>query len=251
MLIDWFTVLAQILNFLILVVLLKRFLYGPIIKAMQEREGRIAAAMENAEKAEKEANQRSAELAREKESFVSARETLLQEARKEVRDWQEKALQESREEVDRLRSAWMDRLTRDRRLFLQKLRTRVVDQIMAVSGKVLRDLADEDLERRVIRVFLEKMEKQKQDLSPERVSGRVLVRSGLELEEAHKQEIGRRLSGLFPKASSVDFEAAPVLGLGVHVMAGDRKVEWNLSDYLEELEQEILAELSTATGETS
>ena len=35
---DWFTVIAQIINFLILVALLKRFLYGPIIRAMERRE---------------------------------------------------------------------------------------------------------------------------------------------------------------------------------------------------------------------
>jgi F-type H+-transporting ATPase subunit b len=37
MLIDWFTVGAQVLNFLILVWLLKRFLYGPILDAIDAR----------------------------------------------------------------------------------------------------------------------------------------------------------------------------------------------------------------------
>ena len=43
MLIDWFTVVAQIVNFLILVALLKRFLYGPLIRAIDARENGIAA----------------------------------------------------------------------------------------------------------------------------------------------------------------------------------------------------------------
>ena len=43
MLIDWFTVLAQIVNFLILVALMKRFLYGPLIAAIDAREQSIAA----------------------------------------------------------------------------------------------------------------------------------------------------------------------------------------------------------------
>ena len=42
MLIDWFTVGAQVLNFLILVWLLKRFLYRPILHAIDAREQRIA-----------------------------------------------------------------------------------------------------------------------------------------------------------------------------------------------------------------
>ena len=40
--IDWITVAAQIVNFLILVWLLQHFLYGPITRAMQRREQRIA-----------------------------------------------------------------------------------------------------------------------------------------------------------------------------------------------------------------
>ena len=40
--VDWITVAAQIANFLVLVWLLKRFLYGPVILAMDERDARIA-----------------------------------------------------------------------------------------------------------------------------------------------------------------------------------------------------------------
>ena len=46
--IDWFTVVAQIVNFLTLVGLLKKFLYGPIIRAMDDRERRIASRLEEA-----------------------------------------------------------------------------------------------------------------------------------------------------------------------------------------------------------
>ncbi len=57
MLIDWFTVFAQIINFLILVFLLKRFLYEPIISAMDEREEKIALRMQAAEQKRNEAEQ--------------------------------------------------------------------------------------------------------------------------------------------------------------------------------------------------
>src|SRR6266704_2311996 len=46
MLIDWFTVGAQFINFIVLVLLMKRFLYRPILEAMAAREQRIAAARE-------------------------------------------------------------------------------------------------------------------------------------------------------------------------------------------------------------
>jgi F-type H+-transporting ATPase subunit b len=47
--IDWFTVFAQIVNFIILIFLLKRFLYGPIIAAIDKREENISARITEAE----------------------------------------------------------------------------------------------------------------------------------------------------------------------------------------------------------
>ena len=49
MLIDWFTVGAQVLNFLILVWLMKRFLYQPILRAIDAREERIAKELADAQ----------------------------------------------------------------------------------------------------------------------------------------------------------------------------------------------------------
>ena len=49
MLINWFTVLAQAINFLILVWLLKRFLYKPILHAIDEREKGIATQLADVE----------------------------------------------------------------------------------------------------------------------------------------------------------------------------------------------------------
>ena len=61
MLIDWFTVSAQVVNFLILVWLMKRFLYKPILHAIDAREQRIAKKIADADakraEAEKEREQ--------------------------------------------------------------------------------------------------------------------------------------------------------------------------------------------------
>jgi len=48
--IDWFVFFAQIVNFLLLVWLLKKFLYGRIINAIDTREAKIKATFEEAEK---------------------------------------------------------------------------------------------------------------------------------------------------------------------------------------------------------
>ena len=58
MLVDWFTVAAQVVNFVILVWLLKRFLYQPILHAIDAREQRIALSLADAAAKEAEARTR-------------------------------------------------------------------------------------------------------------------------------------------------------------------------------------------------
>ncbi len=55
--IDYFTIIAQIINFLILVFLLRHFLYGPLLRSMDEREQKISTRLKEAEQQMKEAEQ--------------------------------------------------------------------------------------------------------------------------------------------------------------------------------------------------
>jgi F-type H+-transporting ATPase subunit b len=77
MLIDWFTVGAQALNFLILMWLLKRFLYHPILAAIDAREQRIAAQLADAEAKEAEANKERDEFLQKNVTFDKERAALL------------------------------------------------------------------------------------------------------------------------------------------------------------------------------
>ena len=60
--IDWFTFAAQIVNFLILVGLLRYFLYGPIVRTMQDRERRVTQKLSDAETARAAAEQQRKQL---------------------------------------------------------------------------------------------------------------------------------------------------------------------------------------------
>lgn len=247
MLIDWFTVLAQIINFLILIYLLKRFLYGPVIRAMEAREKRVAEAMDRAKNAEQEANQRSLELESERQALLSSKERLLAEARAEVDKWREKTLKTAQEEVETLRRSWMDRLTRDREAFLNTLKRRIAEQVMRIGDKVLKDLANQGLDHQIIEVFLEKVSTKKDEFLQEALNRPVSVQSGLPLSDDQVRGIREHLDQWFPSASTIQFEVAPQLGMGIQVIAGDRKVAWNLAEYLDDLEKEIMAGLFTDT----
>ena len=83
--IDWFTFFAQIINFLILVWLLKRFLYQPILHAIDAREKRIAAELADADAKKAEAQKERDEFQHKNEEFDQQRAALLRQATDEAR----------------------------------------------------------------------------------------------------------------------------------------------------------------------
>ncbi len=96
--IDWLTVGAQIFNFLVLVFLLKRFLYAPVVEAMAAREKRITDRLR---------------LAAEREDLARARERELQEKLADIDAQRERMRTDMREEVDAERKRMLDALRDD------------------------------------------------------------------------------------------------------------------------------------------
>ena len=69
MLVDWFTVGAQLLNFILLVWLMKRFLYQPVLDAIAAREQKIAAQLADAAATKTEAHQQQEEFQAKNQQF--------------------------------------------------------------------------------------------------------------------------------------------------------------------------------------
>src|SRR5450631_1161046 len=102
MLIDWFTVGAQAINFIILVWLLKRFLYKPILDAVDAREKRVAAELADADAKRAEAKKERDEFQHKNEEFYQQRAELLSKARAEAKAERELLLREARRAADAL-----------------------------------------------------------------------------------------------------------------------------------------------------
>ena len=81
--IDLITVIAQLVNFVVLIWLLKRFLYGPITEAMQRREARIAERMQDAEDARQQAKNQSEALREQHDHLKKRQDKLMEEARRD------------------------------------------------------------------------------------------------------------------------------------------------------------------------
>jgi F-type H+-transporting ATPase subunit b len=253
MLIDWFTVGVQIINFLILMALLKRFLYGPIIRAMDERENRIATRLSEAAAARQEAEAKAARLSEEQEEFTRARQRMELEARQEINNWKEGSIERLKEEIAAQRNDWQQGLAEEQEAFLRRLKIHINQQVFLVARKVMADLADASLENRLIKTFLKKIHQEPATLFErnDRNSKTLLVITGFPLDNALKETLRTQLDGSFSSFGEVDFKEEEELGFGIRLLAGDQKWEWTLFRYLRDVEQNILQTMMTETKEQS
>ena len=141
MLIDWFTVIAQVVNFLILVWLLKRFLYQPILNAIDAREKRIAKELADADAKTAEAIQARDEFQHKKEEFDRQRAALLSKATDEATAKCQRLLDDARQAADALSAKRQEMLRNDAHNLNQAISRRTQQEVFAIARKALMDLA--------------------------------------------------------------------------------------------------------------
>lgn len=252
MLIDWFTVSVQIVNFLILIALLKHFLYGPIIRAMDERERTIAARLSDAATAKREAETNAAILAREQEGFARTRSHMELEAHQEINRWKEESIERIKDEIKAQRSNWQQNMLNEQESFLQKLKIHISQQVFLVAQKVLADLADSSLESRLLETFLRKVHQEPGEIIEKNgLNYKTLqVTTGFPLDNQQKDTLQSKLGRIFSSFSGIDFSEDDTLGLGIRLLANDQKWEWNLSRYMRDIERDIIQRMNVVVGKS-
>nr|WP_277925645.1 F0F1 ATP synthase subunit B [Microcystis flos-aquae] len=149
--------MAQIVNFLILVAVLQKFLYRPIIQAMERREKTISDRQQDAEQKCQLAREEIEKYQQMQQDFATERSTMLAQVRAAVAQTQTELMQGIRTEVEEDRSRWQEIVQRQKDAFLQELRHRALQQIQETIRQVLAALADVQLEQLVIQVFLKRV----------------------------------------------------------------------------------------------
>ena len=245
MLIDWFTVGAQALNFLVLVWLLKRFLYRPILDAIDAREKRIAAELADAAAKKAEAAKERDEFRQKNEEFDRQRAALLSRATDEAKAERQRLLDEARKAADTLSAQRMETMRSDARNLNSAIGRRTQQQVFAVARKALADLATTSLEERLGEVFTRRL----REMDARAKAGLAealrtapepaLVRSAIELPAEQRAAIQNALNETFSAAIRIRFETAPELVGGIELTANGQKVAWSIAGYLASLEKNV------------
>jgi F-type H+-transporting ATPase subunit b len=239
MLINWFTVAAQIVNFLVLVWLLKHFLYGRIVDAINARESKIAAQVAAAEEKEANAAHQLGLYQSKVAEIEKQREDMLAQARLDAGRQQAEMMAEARARVQAMETKWRDDLVQEREAFLRDLRNRAAAEILAIAQRTVADLACLDVQQCAVETFLQKLRELDQEGWASLGAGDLVLRSAFDLPEETRAEIQRTIEERREIPAQIQFERAPELGLGVELRGNGRRVGWNSESYLEALERDL------------
>ncbi len=256
--IDWFTLAAQIVNFLVLVFLLQHFLFSRVTGAMDERERRIGSRLDEAEQKRREAQEHDRQLQEQQRKLEESRERMMARAREEAEQQRGVFVDQARREVSGLRKRWQQAVEQQRRAFLAGLRDQVGREVVRTTRDVLEDLASSDLESRTVETFvryvkgMERRELERLRSFLQGAGGQLEIRSSFDLPDRARKQVARVLeevSGLDLR-DRMQFERSPALLLGIELRADGKSVGWNLDRYLDILAERLEDMLSSRAGGT-
>lgn len=248
MIIDIFTVLVQIINFLILVFLLKRFLFNRIINIIDEREDQIGRQFAQAEQKEKDAEQELAKQREIREKLEREWEDNLARIKREVEAKRGTMMAEAREAINEVQAEWERGILTQREAFLKELRKLSCQQVFVISKKVLAELANASLEDQLIESFinqLEGLDKHKREefkwdkakVSGEQKRDRVEINTAFPLSDESKDLLLKKVKELINNDIVPSFHISESLICGIELRTESKKIAWSMENYLDMLEK--------------
>ncbi len=241
---DWLTVAAQILNFLVLVWLLQRFLYGPITRAMTAREETLRKRADDAAEKQRFAEAEAERLATERSNLQARQEELLVKARSEAEALKATLEKEIRIEMDERRQAWRRDLEAEHEDFIAELRRNAVDHFYKLANRALGGLAGKTLNEAMAESFADRLA----DLGPDQdtkfkaaarqARHHLVIESSFDLSSGSRRRVTAAVHQHILPDAEIDYVRNADLICGVRMRAQGQVLAWSLDSYLDRMEQE-------------
>lgn len=235
---NWTTVVLEIINFLVLVWILKRFLYQPVLRVIEERRARIESKLTEAARRQEEAGKlqdryenRLAEWQRDKQAAREAFQREMQQQRAQALKELETSLAAEREKAEVVE----ERRSRE----LAGRQERAALEIGArFAGRLLKELAGPELEERMLALVCRELdslpdaERTALRRAARNGDGTVRVESAHTLSEDRRQALQEAVRALLGDGARFVFEQSPGLIAGLSLSVGDWSMGANLRDEL-------------------
>ncbi len=221
-----FTFIAQIVNFLLIVFILRALLFKKIVAAIDGRQEEIAGRFEQAEQDKQEAKKRRSELEEKHADFREKRKELIENAKQEADKKRKELVTDAQKELEEKKRVWEQQIEKDQARFLEELKKMAAKELVLLLEKALEDLSDEELEKKMAEKLIAGLKEKDSVFSEEKKnSGDYVIKSSFSVPDKAREEFTALLG-------SVEFTSDDSFH-GITVEKGGRRLEWTIEAWLE------------------
>lgn len=244
MLLDNFTVIVQLVNFLILIWLLKRFLYGPVMAAIDAREQRLQDQQQRARSEEEAARAKQQQLIGMQDELKRQQDQLFEEARSKAEEERKQLAEQAQRDITALREHWQQRLASEQQEITTRLRKRAEAEMLRTLDTILTDLTTGNLQQATVATFIQRfagLEDEQISLlrgdHPEQQSAYEIV-SATPLTAAEKEQLEHAITRS-TGGKLFCYKLKPQLLCGIELHHGGHKLSWSLASHLDKLQRNL------------
>ena len=245
--IDWITVLAQLVNFGVLIWLLQKLLYAPVAKLISQREADIAARIDRANSKASEAELERKGLQAERAALNEARASEIAKAKRTGETLARTLTDQAREKARQAKIAWeydiKEKSARTREQIVQD----AVDHLEAIVGRCLNDLADEPLQDAMARQFIKSLQatsdQDRGEMEQRLKDGAAIVLSAHKISTPGKKRLEAALKEIAKQEIAIDFKTDETMSPGLIFKAGGQSFAWTIDSYLGDFIQHLRSTL--------
>lgn len=151
------TLIAQILNFIVLLVILAKFAYKPLLKAMEDRRNRIIKDLDTAEQTRLDAEALKAQYA---EQLATARQEateIVDKANKVAQNLHDEFMDQAHAEKDAMMATAKERIEQDKQQALLDIRAQVIKLSTEIAGKVVNQKLNSAEDQKLVEETVDKV----------------------------------------------------------------------------------------------
>ena len=254
---DVWTVIAQIVNFLVITALLYFLLFKPSMKGMQERAKQKQEMLEQIEEEREEVAALRTEWEERVASAEERAEEIVSEAREDAEQERQVVLEEAQEEAERVLVEAHSDAARVRKSAIEDFHDDLVDAVLNISAVIIRQVAPEEVHRTMVEDLTDRIWEMGRSEMPRVESFRrslgdraptAHVATAQPLTSELQGSLARTLAALADRNVDLDIEVAPELAAGLRVRLGDIVIENSIQGQLEELEDRVSTSLREQLG---
>jgi len=244
MAIDWLTTGAQIINFLILLWLLKKLLFRPIISAMEDREQGLIDRLKQVEMQMSEAQGLKNKYEQDLQQLQKNKYEVLAQAREQVETEKVASLQQLGKEIQQKKTQFDVEMQKQQQELGQFISRTIAEKSMKLGNHILSGLTDQTLEQRIIDHFLQNLSglSEAEQISIKQAllqDNSATIITSFKANTETRQQIQIWFESFAPGCKLL-FEQRDYLVCGIALEAKGRSWEWNVDRYLSELGTELL-----------